>query len=150
MEARFRPLTRRLSRRRPASSRCGQKTATLPGGRWSGCGPQTKLRGKSKEGGRSPLLGRFKGVCKGARLPRESSEAIRVGKGGTTERTMPVRRLRRTGRGMWSLFRSKSPFAILSFDRQRRFLSHTRKKAGLKSSNGRQSAPFPYGVNRQK
>ena len=28
--------------------------------------------------------------------------------------------------------KSKSPFAILSFDRQRRFLSHTRKKAGLK------------------
>ena len=58
---------------------------------------RTKLRGKSKEGGRSPLLGRFKGVCKGARLPRESSEAIRVGKGGTTERTTPVRRKRRTG-----------------------------------------------------
>ena len=58
---------------------------------------QIKPRGKSKEGGRSPLLGRFKGVCKGARLPRESSEAIRVGKGGTTERTTPVRRKRRTG-----------------------------------------------------
>ena len=58
---------------------------------------QTKLRGKSKEGGRSPLLGRFKGVCKGAGFPRESSEAIRVGKGGTTERTMPVRRKRRAG-----------------------------------------------------
>ena len=26
---------------------------------------QTKLRGKSKEGGRSPLLGRFKGIAKG-------------------------------------------------------------------------------------
>ena len=26
---------------------------------------QTKPRGKSKEGGRSPLLGRFKGVCQG-------------------------------------------------------------------------------------
>ena len=32
---------------------------------------RTKLRGKSKEGGRSPLLGRFKGVCKGgdSKLP---------------------------------------------------------------------------------
>ena len=32
---------------------------------------QTKPRGKSKEGGRSPLLGRFKGVCKGgdSKLP---------------------------------------------------------------------------------
>ena len=29
--------------------------------------------------------------------------------------------------------KSKSPFAILSFNRQRRFLSHARKKAGLKS-----------------
>ena len=29
-----------------------------------------------------------------------------------------------------------SPLTILSFDRQRRFLSHMRKKAGLKSSNG--------------
>ena len=43
------------------------------------------------------FLGRFKGVCKGAGFPRESSEAIRVGKGGTTERTRPVRRKRRTG-----------------------------------------------------
>ena len=58
---------------------------------------RTKLRGKSKEGGRSPLLGRFKGIAKGRGLPRESSEAIRVGKGGTTERTTPVRRKRRTG-----------------------------------------------------
>ena len=32
---------------------------------------------------------------------------------------------------MWSLFRRKSPLAMLSFDRQRRFLSHMRKKAGL-------------------
>ena len=32
---------------------------------------QTKLRGKSKEGGRSPLLGRFKGDCQGgeSKLP---------------------------------------------------------------------------------
>ena len=58
---------------------------------------RTKLRGKSKEGGRSPLLGRFKGIAKGRGLPRESSAAIRVGKGGTTERTTPVRRKRRTG-----------------------------------------------------
>ena len=28
---------------------------------------QTNPRGKSKEGGRSPLLGRFKGVCKGGK-----------------------------------------------------------------------------------
>ena len=58
---------------------------------------QAKPRGKSKEGGRSPLLGRFQWVCKGTGLPRESSEAIRVGKGGATERTTPVRRKRRTG-----------------------------------------------------
>ena len=58
---------------------------------------QTRLRGKSKEGGRSPLLGRFKGFAKGARLPHEPSEAVRVGKGGTTERTRPARRLSRAG-----------------------------------------------------
>ena len=36
---------------------------------------QTKLRGKSKEGGRSPLLGRFKGVCQGgeSKLPLDYS-----------------------------------------------------------------------------
>ena len=50
-----------------------------------------------RKGAAAPFLGRFEGVCKGARLPRESSEAIRVGKGGTTERTTPVRRKRRTG-----------------------------------------------------
>ena len=36
---------------------------------------QTKLRGKSKEGGRSPLLGRFKGDCQGgeSKLPLDYS-----------------------------------------------------------------------------
>ena len=42
-----------------------------------------------QEGGISPLLGRFKGIPKKG-LPRESSEAIRVGKGGTTKRTRPA------------------------------------------------------------
>ena len=36
---------------------------------------QAKPRGKSKEGGRSPLLGRFKGVCQGgeSKLPLDDS-----------------------------------------------------------------------------
>ena len=43
-----------------------------------------------QEGGISPLLGRFKGIAKGQGLPRESSEAVRAGKGGTTKRTRPA------------------------------------------------------------
>ena len=41
------------------------------------------------------------------------------------------------GRGMWSLFRRKSPFAILSFDRQRRFLSHAEKESGVETRPAR-------------
>ena len=41
---------------------------------------QTKPRGKSKEGGRSPLLGRFKGVCKGARAPTRIQRSDSCGK----------------------------------------------------------------------
>ena len=52
------------------------------------CFAQTKLLGKSKKGQPS-LLGRFKGIPKKG-LPRESSEAIRVGIGGTTKRTRPA------------------------------------------------------------
>ena len=35
------------------------------------------------------FLGRFKGIAKGTGLPRESSEAIRVGKGGATDEACP-------------------------------------------------------------
>ena len=45
--------------------------------------------GMIQEGGISPLLGRFKGIPTTG-LPRESSEAIRAGKGGTTKRTRPA------------------------------------------------------------
>ena len=41
---------------------------------------QTNPRGKSKEGGRSPLLGRFKGVCKGARAPTRIQRSDSCGK----------------------------------------------------------------------
>ena len=41
---------------------------------------QTKPRGKSKEGGRSPLLGRFKGVCKGDRAPTRIQRSDSCGK----------------------------------------------------------------------
>ena len=53
---------------------------------------QTKLRGKSKEGGRSPLLGRFKGVCKGARAPTRIQRSDSCGKrrnNGTDEACPP-------------------------------------------------------------
>ena len=45
--------------------------------------------GMIQEWGRNPLLGRFKGIPKNG-LPREPSEAVRVGKGGTTKRTRPA------------------------------------------------------------
>ena len=51
-----------------------------------------KLRGKSKEGGRSPLLGRFKGVCKGARAPTRIQRSDSCGKrrnNGTDEACPP-------------------------------------------------------------
>ena len=53
---------------------------------------RTKLRGKSKEGGRSPLLGRFKGVCKGARAPTRIQRSDSCGKrrnNGTDEACTP-------------------------------------------------------------
>ncbi len=53
---------------------------------------RTKLRGKSKEGGRSPLLGRFKGVCKGARAPTRIQRSDSCGKrrnNGTDEACPP-------------------------------------------------------------
>ena len=53
---------------------------------------QTKPQGKSKEGGRSPLLGRFKGVCKGARAPTRIQRSDSCGKrrnNGTDEACTP-------------------------------------------------------------
>ena len=53
---------------------------------------QTKPRGKSKEGGRSPLLGRFKGVCKGDRAPTRIQRSDSCGKrrnNGTDEACPP-------------------------------------------------------------
>ena len=41
---------------------------------------RTKLRGKSKEGGLSPLLGRFKGIAKGARAPTRTQRSGSRGK----------------------------------------------------------------------
>ncbi len=53
---------------------------------------QTKPRGKSKEGGRSPRLGRFKGVCKGDRAPTRIQRSDSCGKrrnNGTDEACPP-------------------------------------------------------------
>ena len=53
---------------------------------------RTKLREKSKEGGRSPLLGRFKGVCKGDRAPTRIQRSDSCGKrrnNGTDEACPP-------------------------------------------------------------
>ena len=80
-----------------------------------------------QEGGISPLLGRFKGIPKKG-LPRESSEAIRVGKGGTTKRTRPAA----CGRVRDVKFvPTQTPPLPFSFYRQRLFLCRAKKK-GLK------------------
>ena len=50
---------------------------------------QTKLLGKSKKGVATPFLVVLRGIAK-AGLPREPSEAVRAGKGGTTKRTRPA------------------------------------------------------------
>ena len=53
---------------------------------------QTKPRGKSKEGGRSPLLGRFKGIAKGDRAPTRIQRSDSCGKrrnNGTDEACPP-------------------------------------------------------------
>ena len=90
---------------------------------------QTKLLGKSKKGASALFLVVLRGFQRGkdsranpAKRFAQEKEKQRNG------RDLPLA----AGRGMWSLFRRKSPFGILSFDRQRRFLSHARKKAGLK------------------
>ena len=54
---------------------------------------QTKLRGKSKEGGRSPLLGRFKGDCQGGRVPTRIQRSDSCGKrrnNGTDDACPPL------------------------------------------------------------
>ena len=54
---------------------------------------QTNPRGKSKEGGRSPLLGRFKRVCKGARAPTRIQRSDSCGKrrnNGTDDACPPL------------------------------------------------------------
>ena len=57
---------------------------------WSGiCFAPTKLREKSKKGTSVPFLVVLRGIAK-AGLPREPSEAVRAGKGGTTKRTRPA------------------------------------------------------------
>ena len=54
---------------------------------------QAKPRGKSKEGGRSPLPGRFKGVCKGDRAPTRIQRSDSCGKrrnNGTDDACPPL------------------------------------------------------------
>ena len=57
---------------------------------WFGmCFAQTNPREKSKKGASALFLVVLRGISK-AGLPREPSEAIRAGKGGTTKRTRPA------------------------------------------------------------
>ena len=88
---------------------------------------QTKLRGKSKEGGRSPLLGRFKGIAKGQgshanpakrfvweKEEQRNGRRLSAASGGQDE-----------GCGVCSDATPPLPF---SFYRQRLFLCRAKKK----------------------
>ena len=88
---------------------------------------QTKPRGKSKEGGRSPLLGRFKGIAKGQgshanpakrfvweKEEQRNGRGLSAASGGRDE-----------GCGVCSDAKPPLPF---SFYRQRLFLCHAKKK----------------------
>ena len=88
---------------------------------------QTKLRGKSKEGGRSPLLGRFKGIAKGQgshanpakrfvweKEEQRNGRRLSAASGGQDE-----------GCGVCSDANPPLPF---SFYRQRLFLCRAKKK----------------------
>ena len=91
---------------------------------------QTKLREKSKKGASALFLVVLRGIAK-AGLPRESSEAIRVGKGGTTKRTRPAA----CGRVRDVKFvPTQTPPLPFSFYRQRLFLCRAKKK-GLKPAS---------------
>ena len=54
------------------------------------CFAPAKLREKSKKGASALFLVVLRGIAKGQGLPREPSEAVRAGKGGTTKRTRPA------------------------------------------------------------
>ena len=103
---------------------------------------QTKLLGKIQEGGRNPLLGRFKGDCKGgapARIQRSDSRGKR-----RNNETAETCRLRQ-GEGCEVCSDANPPLA-LSFYRQRLFLCRAQKK-GLNRSPRMKSADkvSPFG-----
>ena len=99
---------------------------------------ETKLLGKSKKG-QQPLLGRFKGDCKGG-APARTQRSGSCGKRRNNE-TDETCRLRQ-GEGCEVCSDANSPFAILSFDRQRRFLSHAEKESGV------ETFPRAFGANK--
>ena len=86
--------------------------------------------GKIQEGGRNPLLGRFKGDCKGARTPARIQRSDSCGKRRNNE-TDETCRLRQ-GEGCEVCSDANSPLPF-SFYRQRLFLCRAKKK-GLKRS----------------
>ena len=93
---------------------------------------QTKLRGKSKEGGRSPLLGRFKGIAKG--LGSHANPAKRFV--WEKEEQRNGRRLSAACGGQdeeCGVCSDANPPLPFSFYRQRLFLCRAKKK-GLNSA----------------
>ena len=97
---------------------------------------QTKPRGKSKEGGRSPLLGRFKGVCKGARAPTRIQRSDSCGKrrnNGTDEACPPqaADRMRNV-----EFVPTQIPLCWFPFHRQRPFPLTSKEKGAECRASG--------------
>ena len=102
---------------------------------------QTKPRGKSKEGGRSPLLGRFKGIAKGP-----GSHA------NPAKRFVWEKEEQRNGRGLYAasggqdegcgVCSDANPPLPFSFYRQRLFLCRAKKKGLKREISGLKTAYF--------
>ena len=92
---------------------------------------QTKPLGKSKKGGRNPLLGRFKGDCKGG-APARIQQSDSRGKRRNNETDETCRLRQGEGCGVCSDANPPLPFFLSTVNGA--FFLMLRKKAGLKRS----------------
>ena len=95
------------------------------------CFAQTKLLGKSKKG-QQPLLGRFKGECKGARAPARTQRSGSCGKRRNNETDETCRLRRGEGCGVCSDANPPLPFFLSTVNGA--FFLMLRKKAPLNRS----------------
>ena len=105
---------------------------------------QTKLLGMIQEGATALFLVVLRGIAKGQGFPRESNEAIRAGKGGTTKRTIPA--ACGGARDVKFVPTQTPPLPFFLSTVNGAFFLMLRKKAGLKRSprlrRGRDVTPF--------